>query len=455
MRRIQRIGRNGIQVPLHSALRIALLAIAFVPAAHAQFELALASGAPVPPVYDLGQYYVGETAAAHFRLRNSSAAPATLTTLTVAGVGFTLTAPAMPVGLAPQGAVDLTVNFRSGETGSYSAAFLADGISVLLTARVIPGLTYRVDSGGGPVPLIPPAMLDFGSVVRGGVAQRRITVRNETSAILIVPGISIQGIGFSLAAPAPSGQTLQPQQGGEFSVVFHPVTADGTHQGVLTIGDRSYPLLGVSAEPPLPRPSLAIDLPTVASAQQGTLVIRFDAPAQTTGTGTATLDFRGPDAAIAFAAGGRSTNFAVAPGDTQAVLPFQTGTTAGVLTFTVQIGQAVDQQSVTIPAAAVAIGSAQGLRLSGAIEIRVTGFDNTRTLGALGFTFYDTAGKAIASVSSDATGDFARFFAGSDLGGQFLLRAVFPVSGDASLAAACDVSLTSSKGTAVRRVPLQ
>src|SRR3954451_10674698 len=107
---MKRIARNGIHVPPHSALRIALLAISFVPAAQAQFELVLASGAAVPPVYDLGQYYVGETAAAHFRLRNHSAAPATLTTLAVAGVGFTLTAPAMPIGLAPQGAVDLTVN---------------------------------------------------------------------------------------------------------------------------------------------------------------------------------------------------------------------------------------------------------------------------------------------------------------------------------------------------------
>src|SRR4029077_16028598 len=132
--------------------------------------------------------------------------------------------------------------------------------------------------------------------------------------------------------------------------------ATGARQGTLTIGDHSYPLLGVGADLPLPRPSVAIDLQTAASAQQGTLVIRYDAPSQAAGTGTATLDFRGPaDPAIAFAAGGRSTTFSIAPGDTQAVLPFQTGTTAGTLTFSVQLGQATGQQSVTIAAAQAAV----------------------------------------------------------------------------------------------------
>jgi hypothetical protein len=431
--------------------RLFLLALSLAGAAHAQFDLVLGDGTPAPPAYDLGHVYIGETAAAYFRLRNRSAAPATLSTLTVAGVGFTVTAPAVPVGIPAEGAIDLTVNFRATDTGVYSAVLSADGISILLTAGVVPGLTYRVDSGGGLVPL---ATLDFGSVVRGSVAQRRVTLRNDTSAILIVPAISVQGAGFSLGAPLPSGVALQPQQGGEFTVIFQPPAA-GARQGTLAIGDHSYPLLGTGTDPPLPRPSVAIDLHTAASAQQGTLIIRYDAPAQTAGTGMATLDFRGPsDPAIAFAAGGRNASFAITPGDTQAVLPFQTGTTAGTLTFSVQVGQVTGQESVTIAAAQAAVSAAQGMRSNGAIEIRVTGFDNTRTLGALSFTFYDGAGKAIASSHSDAAGDFARYFAGSDLGGVFLLRAVFPVSGDASQVASCEVALTNAAGTVGTRVLL-
>ena len=44
--------------------------------------------------------------------------------------------------------------------------------------------------------------------------------------------------------------------------------------------------------------------------------------------------------------------------------------------------------------------------------------------------------------------DFARYFAASDLGGVFLLRAVFPVTGDATLVASCDATLANSAGSA-------
>jgi hypothetical protein len=428
--------------------RIFLLFLIAAPA-FAQFDLTLADGTPVPPVYDLGQTDPGQTLSARFRLRNHSSTAATLTSLSLAGAGFTLTAPTVPVGIPAQGAIDLTVNFLAADTGAYSAALHADGIGVLLTATVVPSLTYRLDNAGTLVPLV---SIDFGSVLRGGTAQRRITLRNETSVILIVPPISVQGDSFALSGAPPSGQSLQPQQGSEFTIVFTS-RATGPAQGTLVIGARTFPLSATGADPPLPEPSIAIQLQSAASAQQGMLVVRFDSPAQTAGNGAATLDFSGaPDTAIAFAAGGRSAAFTVAPGDTQASLAFQTGTTSGTLTFTVKLGEARVQQSVTIAAAAAGVTASQGIRSGGALEIRVTGYDNTRTAGAIAFTFYDPAGKTLASVRADNTADFARFFASSDLGGVFQLRAVFPVSGDASGVAACDVALTNSAGTTVQRV---
>jgi hypothetical protein len=180
------------------------------------------------------------------------------------------------------------------------------------------------------------------------------------------------------------------------------------------------------------------------------MIVRFDAPAQTSGTGTATLDFRGPpDMGIGFAVGGRSVTFPIAPGDVQAILPFQTGTTAGVLTLTAQVGGATDQQSVTITGGPPGIATARAGRSATSIEIDITGFDNTRTIGALSFTFYDAAGKAIAPgiIRTDAASDFASYFAGSDLGGVFLLRAVFPVTGDISVVTSCEATLTNTSGS--------
>lgn len=422
--------------------RALLLAAAMMPAAHGQFELFLVEGnaeLPAPPVYDFGSLYTGESASARFRLRNTSAAPAALNVLAVAGAGFTLDGPALPLTLDPQKAADFTVSFGAADTGTYSAALRSEGISVLLTVTVLPRLTYQ-PLGAGPV--------DFGTVVRGSSVVRHFTIENQTALILTVPAIAVQGSDFALSGPAPSGAVLQPHQTSGFDVRFTPTVA-GARGGSLVIGDRTYGLTGTGADPPLPKPQLVIDLQPQASAQQGVITVRFAAPAQTSGSGTVTMD--GPaDPAMGFASGVRTATFTFSPGDTQAAMPFQTGTTAGTLTFTVQLGGATDRQTVTIPAAPVGIAATQAARSPGSIEVRVTGFDNTRTVGALTFTFYDAAGSPVVpgTIRADATADFARYFQTSDLGGVFLLRALFPVTGDASGINAFEVQLTNSAGTA-------
>jgi len=427
-----------------------LLATVFLaPAAHAQFDLLLVEGTlerPAPAVYDFGVVYANESGSAHFRLRNTSGTAATLNALAVAGAGFTLTSPSLPVGVAPQQAIDLSVVFRAADTGAYSASLHSEGVAILLTATVAPRLTYRIDPGAGAEF---PGTVDFGSVVRGASAERRIVFRNDAAGVLVVPAISVQGDDFAPRGQLPSGQAIAPGQGGEFTIVFTP-KALGVRQGSLTLGDRNYPLFGTGVGPPLPAPTVTLDLKLAASAQQGTMIVRFDTPAQTSGTGTATLDFRGPaDMGIGFAVGGRSVTFPIAPGDVQAALPFQTGTTAGVLTLTAQVGGATDQRSVTIAAGAPGIATVRGVRSANAVEIDITGFDNTRTIGALSFTFYDAAGKAISpgSIRTDAASAFASYFAGSDLGGVFLLRAVFPVAGDGSVVTSCEATLTNTAGS--------
>lgn len=438
--------------------RLALfLAAMAAPAAYGQFALYVVNGnveLPVTTVYNFGSIYTGESATAHFRLRNTSNAPASITVLEVAGTGFTLAGPSLPAGLASQAAADFTVTFGGQDTGAYSAGLRSDGISVLLTITVQPRLTYLVQSGGSLLP-IGPSGVDFGTASLNATVLRHVVIQNQASVLLTVPAISIPAGDFSLGSPPPSGTVLQPGQASAFDVQFTP-SASGARTGTLVIGDRSYPLTGIGQSLPLPKPALTIDLKQAASLQQGVVTVRFDAPAQTAGTGTVTLAFQaaapGPtDQAIAFASGGLTATFAVSPGDTQAAaIPFQTGTTAGTLTFTVQLGTASDRQSVTVPPAAPGITAVQGMRSSGSLEVRVTGFDNTRSLGQLAFTFYDPSGAPIApgTIRMDSSKDFAAFFQTSDAGGVFLLRAVFPITGDAAAIASFDVALTNSAGTA-------
>ncbi|SPE38415.1 conserved exported hypothetical protein [Candidatus Sulfopaludibacter sp. SbA3] len=195
-------------------LQLLLLAAALTPGAHAQFELFRVNGnveVAVPPVYDFGSVYSGETAATQFRLRNTSSAPAALALLHVGGSGFTLAGPAVPQTVPVSGAVDFTVTFQASTVGSYSATLDMTGISVLLTAVVAPGLTYSVALSAGQQQL-GATPVDFGQVSIGSSAALHFTAINQTSIPLVVPAIAVQGAYFALTGLPPSGTVLQPQQ---------------------------------------------------------------------------------------------------------------------------------------------------------------------------------------------------------------------------------------------------
>jgi hypothetical protein len=438
-----------------------LLALCAAPGAWAQFSLYVVNGnveVPAPAVMDLGSVYPTETASARFRIRNTSSAAAPLSLLAVRGTGFAVNGlPVLPVGLAPQQALEFSVAFQATGIGSYSASLDTEGTSVLLTATVSPGLTVALQTAAGTQTL-GAAAVDFGSVQLGGTAARHFLVANLTSFVVQAPGIAVQGSGFALNGTAPAGVVFQPGDSAGFDVVFQPAAA-GAASGWLTVGDRTYGLAGAGLPIPLPRPVLDVELAQALSGQQGTVAVQFDATAQTAGTGMLTLDFQplangATDPAIQLGVVGRSLTFSIAVGDALAqfgglsAVAFQTGTTAGTLTFTATMGGATDQKTVGIPAAPVTIVAATGTRATGSIEIDITGYDNTRTAGTLVYTFYDASGTAVApGITVDNTRDFAAYFAASTVGGNFMLRAVFPVSGDASRIAGFEAQMTNAAGT--------
>jgi hypothetical protein len=459
---VRRLGRAALGLagqeayPTRAWHRLLLLFLLLAPPLAAQFELQVvdAGGARIAPsTYDLGSTSTGSTLTARFRLRNTTNASATASVITVGGVGFSLAAPALPVMVEPQVALDFAVTFRSDNLGSYSAVLRAENVTILLTAAVAPSLTYRVED----TPL--GAVLDFGRVVRGSTVRRRFTIVNETPVLLTVPAISLSGADFAFTGLPPSGAVLGPQQSATFAIDFSP-SATGSRLAILVLGsDRSAILTGVGLDPPLPRPSISVDLKQVGSAQQGALIITFDQPAATSGTGTAVLDFRGSaDPTVAFAAGGRTVTFPVLPGDTSVALQFQTGTTAGTLVFSVRLGDAIDTLPVQIPGVPAVLTQVQGTRSAGGLVVQVTGWDNTHSVSQLAFTFFDAAGNAITpgAIRVDSSADFERYYANSDVGGAFALRAAFPVSGDATQVASFEISVGDSIGTArSARTPIQ
>jgi hypothetical protein len=443
--------------------RAAILGALFCAPAFGQFALYVVDGNvehPAPAVLDLGSLYPTETASARFRLRNISNAPAAVSLLKINGTGFSLSgAPKLPAGLTPQQAIEFVVVFQSAAPAGYSASLDTEGTSVLMTATVLARLTCQLDTGVG-LKTLDATGVSFGTVDAGTSATRHFVISNMTGLVLPVPGIAVQGAGFALAAFPPSGNLLQPLDNAAFDVIFQP-GGPGSYTASLIIGDRTYPLAGAAAATPLPHPLLILTLDKIASAQQGTVAVQFDAAARIGGSGTLTLDFQplvkgASDPAIQLGTVGRSLSFTFAAGDTQAAVgdlaavAFQTGTTAGTLTFTADIGGVTDSKSITIDPTPVSIASAAGTRGAGSIELRIAGFDNTRSAGTVTYTFFDAAGGAIppGAIALDSTAAFASYFASSDAAGAFLLRAVFPVTGDLSRIASFEVQIANSAGTA-------
>jgi hypothetical protein len=129
---------------------------------------------------------------------------------------------------------------------------------------------------------------------------------------------------------------------------------------------------------------------------------------------------------------------------------FQTGTTAGDLVFTVKLGDATVQSTRTIPPAMIGLDATQAQRTSAGLDLRVTGFDNTRTASKITFTFFDQGGTTLSpgAITVDSSAAFQQFFAASDLGGVFALHAFIPVMGNPAQVAAVEVKFTNAAGTA-------
>ncbi|HZS56818.1 MAG TPA: hypothetical protein VFA65_20600, partial [Bryobacteraceae bacterium] len=134
----------------------------------------------------------------------------------------------------------------------------------------------------------------------------------------------------------------------------------------------------------------------------------------------------------------------------QAAITFQTGTTAGTITFTVQFpNQAAVTQSYTIAPSQIQISSTTAVTQSPNLVVTLTGYDNSYSAGQLSFTFYDKGGKLLTptALSVNATSAFHQYFYGTtQVGGAFSLQASFPVTGDATQVGSVAITLANSVG---------
>jgi len=415
---------------------------------------------------EVGSAGAGDTIQTRFRLRNIGVTTQQIQTIRIAGQGFTLSIPPLPYTLAPNGApLDFTVRFSGTGSGSYSASLTAGTISVLLRANVTAGVTVSTEGvSGARIVLAAGTAVALGNIQRGLTTRKSFWLENRNSVSVTVQSLQVTGNAvFRYLGPVipGTGLTLAAGASETFEIEFAP-SANQQFTGYLVVDERSFPLTGTGFDPPLPKPTLTVEGPA-ESGQQPKLSIRLENPAPANMTGTLRLDFNGNDSAVRFvsapAGGGNARNLTVQAREGESQLffggtsireaVFQTGTTAGEIVFALEIGPHKEILPVRIQAAPPSVESGKALRRTQDIDVSLTGFDNTRSMSAALFSFYDAAGRQLtpAPIRADIRREFDQFFTTSDTGGVFTMRATFPVQGPAAQINAVEVELQNGAGS--------
>lgn len=455
----------------------ALLVASLLPlSALAQIQLVQFNGtteAPVGSSFSVGSAAPGDTVETRFRVVNAGVAAATLQTLALSGQGFSLTdLPQLPYIIAPGFEVEFRVDFSPAIIGSYSAFLQVTGnpnsMNIALTGSAVAGASLML--AGSQTPLTAGAAINFGSVTVGSSQTQAFTLYNPGGTNLTVNTIAVNGTGFSGPIGLTAPVQLSPGQTATFQVAFSPQSGQAA-QGTLTVDQRTFNLAAQGLDPPLPSASIVFSSSIGASAQQNSVSIVLASASQLPGNGTLTMQFQpsvagvSDDPAVQFVSGPpRLASFTISPGATQATfngqpnMSFQMGTTAGTITFTLQIPNVPQQQaSLTIAPLPVDFDLETAVRNFGVIDVGLQGFDNTYSASQMSFTFHLLNGSILSqgAIAMDASSYFQQYFASTPDGGMFALLAQFPVNGDTTQIGSVDVQITNSVGvTTIQQIPV-
>jgi hypothetical protein len=429
---------------------------------------------PLGSVYGYGQVAAGDLMTVRFRALNTGTASVTITCLSVkntAGAGFSIVnSSSTPFVVAAGQPMDFFVGFSAAAITSYAATLqVGTGTatdacggtieSAILLATVVPAPILSVAA-----PCTGPDAyknISFGRIAQGTQEGCTFSILNPFPQDLTVSPLLVTGAAFSTAAG--NAVTIAAGQSASFTIQFSPASGSA-FSGTLKVGTRIYTLAGTGFSPPLSALVWNFDSTKIASGEQHTLSLQLSAPATVTAAGTMTLTFSpsiktvADDAAVRFVATStRAVSFAVNAGATaitlnaQPNIVFSTGTTAGTLTFTVDSGiyglSGSPATSVTTAPAPIVLASSAATSRANELDVVISGFDNTYSIGGMSFAFVDRSGAAIASIPADFSMDFQTFFKGQT-GSPFLMRVSFPVTGDVSQVGGVTVVLNNAAGAA-------
>ena len=447
--------------------RIALLLLALAPIAPIHAELTLfIVGSDLKETPAGGRITMPEVAAGDFadvrlRVRNTGTTNEQVGSFFVRGAGFSvLGTPGLPFLLVPGLNLDARLRFQPTGAGTYSGTLQLNGTQVLVTARSPESATLWVEGTAGWAPVSNSEAVDFGRILTNTISTRRFAFRNPSPVPVSVRSMILSPGAFEM--PSVPTIPLTIPAGGEaaFEVKFTPVRA-GVFGATLDVDGRSIGFAGNAFEPPLPEPVLSFVSPVFASGRQEALNIRLAEPAKGNGTMRLTMAFTPQqgspdDPAIQFIANStRTISFNVRAGDEALTwngdpkIIFQTGTTAGLIRFTIAYDTSTRSIDYAITAASPRLETARILRTQSTISLTVTGYDNARSMATLAFTWYHKDGSVIGGgpLVSQVGTIFANYFRNAAGGGTFSATASFPVSGATENVVGVEIEAANGAGS--------
>jgi hypothetical protein len=445
------------------------------------------------PQLDFGNVSTSATASFTITLANQSNAPLNTPAISIqsrifGSSAFQLNTSTLPTSIPPtspaKAAPSFTVIFAPGQIGLTSATLVIGsnkyplvGTGVVVETIDALQISYVDQTGVRTSPQAATA-ISFGTT---GAAILTFTVANPITSIdpVTVPSLTLSGAAFSAGSgglPA-TPVSIPPGQSTTFQVVFS-ASAAGTYTGTLSIGTRVFSLIGQAPQPvggpgsALPGIDLfcgasACTTQTFTSRQQVHMTVQLNAPAPGESIVTLGMSFTSTvsgitgDPAVSFIAPITGRNLQITIPNQQKIgiyngqsqLTFQTGTTAGTITFTLTyLGEQTKTWTIDIPPSPVQVTSSTAVRSNPNLVLTLTGYDNTYSVNNLTYTFYDTGGHPISSTPLSprtVANDFHQYFFGpNDAGGAFSVQVSFPVlTGDITQIGSVAVALTNSKGS--------
>ena len=418
----------------------------------------------IGPLVNVGTAAPGDTVEIRFHVRNTGAGPVVLQTLSLSGQGFNIaSAPSLPYTLSPYvnmaSEAEIDVDFSPTTTGSFSAFLMVNNVNIALEGTGAAAATLTLS--GSQTPLVAGTPISFGSVAVGTSQTQGLTLSNSGGSSVTVGSVTVSGTGFTGPIGLTTPVQIAPGQSVSFQIKFTPQSGTPA-QGTLTVDNRTFPLTGQGLDEPLPSASIVFASTVGGSAQQNSITIQLAAASPVIGTGTLTMAFQSSvpgvtdDPAIQFLTGPlRQASVNIAVGATSATIggqssiAFQTGTTAGTITFTLTLPNGTQQASLAIAPSPVILDTATAVAELTQINVAFAGFDNTYSASQLSFTFYDVDGNELPQgvINVDASTEFQQYFSTTQAGGMFQLLATFPVTGNTALIGYVTAQITNSSGT--------